>query len=59
LDNALVAGDLDALAKIGGLSTMATAKPIDCDNNCESCKYIKLPGFNKFCMPRQKKEGEK
>ena len=59
LDNALAAGDLNTVAKIGGLGILATSKPITCDNNCESCKYIKLPGFNKFCMPRQKKEGEK
>ncbi len=59
LDNALVAGDLNTLAKIGGLSILATAKPIHCDWNCESCKYIKLPGFDKLCIPRQKKEGEK
>jgi len=56
LDNALVAGDLNTLAKIEGLSILAMAKPITCDNNCESCNYIKLPGFNKFCMPRQKRK---
>jgi len=59
LDNALAAGDLNTLARIAGLSILATSRPITCDNNCESCKYIKLPGFNKFCIPSQKKEGEK
>lgn len=58
LDNALVAGDLKTLSKIAGLSVMASSKPINCDNNCESCKYIKLPGFDNLCIPRPKKEDD-
>jgi len=58
LDNALASGDLHTLAKIGGLGVMASSKPINCDNNCESCNYMKVPGFSKLCMPRPKKEGD-
>ena len=52
LDTALAAGDLNTVADIGGLSILATSKPITCDNNCETCNYIELPGFDKLCIPR-------
>ena len=58
LDSTLATGDLDTLARIGGLGIMASSKPIKCDNNCESCKYMRVPGFTKICMPRPKKEGD-
>jgi len=59
LDSALASGDLYTLAKIGGLGLLASSKPVNCDGDCESCKYIRLPGFTKICMPRPKKEGVK
>lgn len=59
LDNALVAGDIDTLAKIGGLGFQAASKPINCDHNCEYCKYMRVPGSTIYCMPRPKKESDK
>ena len=58
LDAALVSRDLDTFIKIGGLSILATSKLANCNHNCESCKYIRVPGSTKLCMPRLKKEGE-
>lgn len=58
LDSALAARDLDTLARIGGLSILASSKPANCNYDCESCKYMRIPGFTKICMPRPKKEGE-
>lgn len=59
LDNALAAGDLDTLARIGGLGLLAASKPANCNGDCESCKYMRIPGSIKLCMPRPKKEGVK
>lgn len=57
LDNTLMAGDLDTLARIGGLGILASSKPANCNYECESCKYIRIPGFTNLCMPKRK-EGE-
>ena len=59
LDSALASGDLDTLSRIYGLSLMASSKPTNCNYDCESCKYMRVPGFTKFCMPRPRKEGDK
>jgi hypothetical protein len=59
LDHALAAGDLDTLVRIGGLGILAASKPSNCNGDCESCKYMIIPGFTKFCMPRPQKEGVK
>jgi len=59
LDNALSARDLNTLARIGGLAILAASKPANCNGYCESCKYMRIPGFTKMCMPRPKKEGIK
>lgn len=59
LDSALASGDLDTLARIGGLGILATSKPANCNGDCESCKYMRIPGFTKLCMPKPRKEGDK
>lgn len=59
LDSALASRDLHTLSRIYGLSMLAASKPTNCDGDCESCKYIRIPGFTKWCMPRLKKEGDK
>jgi len=59
LDSALAARDLDTLARIGGLSMLASSKPANCNGDCESCKYMRIPGFTKLCMPKPRKEGDK
>jgi len=59
LDSALASGDLHTLSRIGGLGILAGSKPINCDGDCESCKYMRVPGFTKICMPRPQKEGGK
>lgn len=59
LDEALVTGNLNALARIAGLSLSASSKPTNCDNECESCKYIRVPGSTTYCMPKLNKEDEK
>lgn len=59
LDNALVSRDLDTISRIGGLSILASSKPANCNYECEACKYMRIPGFTKLCMPRPKKEGDK
>jgi hypothetical protein len=58
LDRALVAGDLSTFAKITGLMFLYASKPTKCDSNCESCKYQRLPGSTRFCMPKRK-DGQK
>ena len=59
LDYALASGDLDALARIGALGIIASSKPANCDHECESCRYMRMPGSKTYCMPRPKKEGDK
>jgi hypothetical protein len=58
LDSALAARDLNSLARIGGLGILAASKPANCNGDCESCKYIRIPGFTNMCMPKSKKEGD-
>lgn len=58
LDHALIVGDLHTLARIGGLGLLAQSKPANCNFDCESCKYMRIPGFTKLCMPRPKKEDD-
>lgn len=58
LDSALISKDLNSLAKIGGLSLMASSKPIECIHNCESCKYQQIPGFPTLCMPKRKENNK-
>ena len=59
LDSALTTGDLDTLARIGGLGLLAASKPSNCNGDCESCKYMRVPGSTTWCMPRPQKEGGK
>jgi hypothetical protein len=59
LDNALTLRDLDTLAKIGALGFLATARPANCNYECETCRYMRMPGSKRWCIPRPEKEGEK
>jgi len=54
LDNALASRNLKRLSLIGRFDLMASSKPIQCDHNCESCEYMRLPGLSRFCIPRRK-----
>jgi hypothetical protein len=58
LDSALASRDLDSLARITGLGLLAASKPTNCNGDCESCKYMKIPGFKTLCMPKPRKEGD-
>jgi len=54
LDNALFAADMRALDQIAARTFLATTKPCHNNNDCDSCDYVKLPGFKRICVPKRK-----